>query len=221
MLTVSVLTLCIARDRISIGYPYNANKIFWNNVRKTTTLLPSNRRRCVALYACLSFCSCFSIFLFASLRISSSSSVFPARKQPIPPATSATPLLRRVRTSNEPRIHWLNRAECCKHIGLQAGCIATSARSMSAAHTNRSQRSICQLRCVAWRDSLRSNHDQLISKKTTVIGRRTVQERASPSHYHERRPRHRSSSSSSRLHGRTRPRAGHCRTGWHPAVSQV
>lgn len=48
--------------------------------------LPSNSSRCVALYACLSFCSCFSIFLFASRCAFSSmrwSSVLLLPKQPI------------------------------------------------------------------------------------------------------------------------------------------
>lgn len=50
-----------------------------------SSVLPSSSSLCVALYVCLSFCSCFSIFLFASRRIRSSSvslSGFPL-KQPM------------------------------------------------------------------------------------------------------------------------------------------
>jgi len=47
--------------------------------------LPSNNSLCVARYACLSFCSCFSISLLASRRLRSSSFSFPdfPLKQPI------------------------------------------------------------------------------------------------------------------------------------------
>lgn len=61
-----------------------------NKKKETVTErnLPKSSSRCVALYICLSFCSCFSIFRFASLCAFSSflwSSVLLLHKQPIFP----------------------------------------------------------------------------------------------------------------------------------------
>lgn len=61
-------------------------------VRRRTRVSPSSNSLCVALYVCLSFCSCFSIFLFASLftfSSSRSSSVCPPR-QPISAGSTGT-----------------------------------------------------------------------------------------------------------------------------------
>lgn len=100
-------------------YAFYSTRLKYTIRKQTEVRLPSNRRRCVALYACLSFCSCFSIFLFASLRISSSSSVLPARKQPIPPVTNTARVyphqqsVRRVRPSNERARNSLTKGELC------------------------------------------------------------------------------------------------------------
>lgn len=61
----------------------------WRTFQITITykpVLPSNKSLCVALYACRSFCNCFSIFLLASRCAFSSmrwSSVLLLPKQPI------------------------------------------------------------------------------------------------------------------------------------------
>ena len=88
--------------------------------------------------------------------------------------------LRCVQTSNEHGIHWLKPGcVCCKPTSRVH---RHSARSMSAARTIRNNQPICQPRYVTLYWHPGSKHAQLIARKTTIIGWRTVQERASGRH---------------------------------------